>query len=140
MNDLYYPNKLSKLEEYNQKLKERELYTNNILDRFIENGSGAPKHDKYGNLITKRRKYLNEDYDYDNIDRGQNIQSPSIQINNSNENNKVQNNNIKPQLYQSFNNGQTKININNINNNPNKIINNSINDQRSNSNYDINQS
>ena len=60
MNNLYYPPKQSKLEEYNEKLKERELYTNNILDRFIENGVGAPKHDENGNLITKRKNYLNE--------------------------------------------------------------------------------
>ena len=127
MNNLYYPNKLSKLEEYNQKLKEREKYTNNILDRFIENGSGAPKHDKYGNLVTKRRNFLNDEYN--NIILGESIKTPSIKINNTtyeNKNNIIQNNNIEHQLYQSFSNGQPKININNINNNnpnPNKDIN-----------------
>ena len=66
--ELYYPPRpKSKLEEYNLKLKERELYTNNILDRFTENGNGAPIKDNQGKLITKRKailesiKYLNED-------------------------------------------------------------------------------
>ena len=66
--ELYYPPRpKSKLEEYNLKLKERELYTNNILDRFTENGNGAPIKDNQGKLVTKRKailesiKYLNED-------------------------------------------------------------------------------
>ena len=114
MKDLYYPPKpKSKLEEYNQKLKERELYTNNILDRFIENGSGAPKHDQNGNLITRRRNFLNENNE--DIMYRQQLQTPSTQINNnsnknslnntfSNKYNQNQNNISNFQFYQSFNN------------------------------------
>lgn len=125
MNDLYYPPKLSKLEEYQQKLKERELYTNSIVDTFIENGAGAPKHDKNGNLMTKRRNLLNEDFD--NLINNTNIKSPSVQIqNNSNNNNSLNNNNtnLNPRLYQSFNNRKTNINLNNNQNNSNQNFNN----------------
>ena len=66
--ELYYPPKpKSKLEEYNLKLKERELYTNNILDRFTQNGSGSPIKNIQGKPVTKRKaileniKYINED-------------------------------------------------------------------------------
>ena len=118
MKDLYYPTKKSKLEEYNERLKERELYTNYLFDRTIENGSGAPKHDEYGRLITKRRKYLNEDYEENLF--SQSVKSPSIQINNnSNQNNNVQNNNNEKNInmYQSYTNKNSNLNINNINNN-----------------------
>ena len=114
MNNLYYPNKPSKLEEYNQKLKERELYTNNILDRFIENGSGAPKHDKYGNLITTRRKYLNDDYE--DITVGESMKNDD----NSNIINLQNNNGNKIEASKSLSNIQTNININNKN--PNNVI------------------
>ena len=112
MNDLYYPPKpKSKLEEYNEKLKERELYTNNILDRFIENGSGAPKHDKNGNLITKRRKFLDDSEDFRNQ---QIIQSPLIQQNNNMINNNIsaKTSNTSTPLHQSFNKSNNNINRN----------------------------
>ena len=32
----------SRREQYQEKLKERDLYSNNFLDRFTENGAGAP--------------------------------------------------------------------------------------------------
>jgi hypothetical protein len=122
VNNLYYPQKpKSKLEEYNEKLKERELYTNNILDRFIENGVGAPKHDQSGNLITKRKNLLNGNYEDELI--GQQIKSPSNQINNdlnnnnlsesfSNQNIQNQNNNSNSRLYQSYNKKQSNNIIN----------------------------
>ena len=127
MYDLYYPPKpKSKLEEYNKKLKERELYTNNILDRFIENGSGAPKHDKNGNLMAKRRKFLEESEDFSNI---QNIESASIKQNNTNNNNISTNTtNTNSLLYQSFNKSKNNINYK-INPNANDLNNNNIIDQ-----------
>ena len=102
MNDLYYPSKpKSKLEEYNEKLKERELYTNNILDRFIENGSGAPKHDKNGNLMAKRRKFLDDSVDFTNRKRVQTLLS---QQNINRNNNDISNTSIaNSPIYQLFN-------------------------------------
>ena len=87
--ELYYPPRpKSKLEEYNLKLKERELYTNNILDRFTQNGNGAPIKDIQGKPITKRKailesiKYINEDnpqQNYTNINEEENnINIPNI--------------------------------------------------------------
>ena len=48
---------------YKEKLKERELYSNNVLDRFTENGGGAPLRNKDGSIVTKRRTMLNNDYE-----------------------------------------------------------------------------
>ena len=77
--ELYYPPRpKSKLEEYNLKLKERELYTNNILDRFTQNGNGAPIRDFEGKPITKRKailesiKYINDDIPQQNINEEEN--------------------------------------------------------------------
>ena len=53
----------SRRELYNEKLKERELYSNNFLDRFTENGAGAPLRNNDGSLMTKRRTMLNNDYE-----------------------------------------------------------------------------
>ena len=65
--DLYYPPRpKSKLEEYNLKLKERELYTNNILDRFTENGNGSPLKDEKGNLFDKRKAILEKSKNFEN--------------------------------------------------------------------------
>ena len=76
--ELYYPPRpKSKLEEYNLKLKERELYTNNILDRFTQNGNGAPIKDLNGNPITKRKAIL-EDIKYINNDPPQNEEDMNI--------------------------------------------------------------
>ena len=129
MSDLYYPTKpKSKLEEYNEKLKERELYTNNILDRFIKNGSGAPKHDKNGNLIAKRRKFLDDSEDFTNR---KNVQSPLSQQNINRTNNDISNtSNANTPLYQSFNesnkNNNRNSKKNNLNNQINKRYNNNI--------------
>ena len=53
----------SRAEIYKEKLKEREIYTNNVLDRFTENGGGAPLRNKDGSIMTKRRTMLNNDYE-----------------------------------------------------------------------------
>ena len=53
----------SKAEQYKEKLKERELYSNNMLDRFTENGAGAPLRNNDGSIVTKRRTMLNYDYE-----------------------------------------------------------------------------
>ena len=53
----------SRAEIYKEKLKERELYSNNVLDRFTENGGGAPLRNKDGSIMTKRRAILNRDYE-----------------------------------------------------------------------------
>ena len=50
-------------EQYKEKLKERELYSNNVLDRFTENGAGAPLRNNDGSIVTKRRTMLNDDYE-----------------------------------------------------------------------------
>ena len=156
MNDLYYPQKpKSKLEEYNLKLKERELYTNNILDRFIENGSGAPRHDKYGNLSVKKKTVFKDEFDDEDIILNQNSNAPSFPINgnipndnnfyntisNSNkinqniiQNSLPENVNTNPRFYQSFSNRRGNLNIDNINNNGQNILNEDI------VNSDINQS
>ena len=156
MNDLYYPQKpKSKLEEYNLKLKERELYTNNILDRFIENGSGAPRHDKYGNLSVKKKTVFKDEFDDEDIILNQNNNAPSFPVNgnipnvnnfyntisNSNkinqniiQNSLSENVNTNPRFYQSFSNRRGNLNIDNINNNGQNILNEDI------VNSDINQS
>ena len=88
--ELYYPPRpKSKLEEYNLKLKERELYTNNILDRFTQNGSGSPIKNIQGKPVTKRKaileniKYINEDNPQQN--------NPNININEEDNNKKISN-------------------------------------------------
>jgi hypothetical protein len=88
--ELYYPPKpKSKLEEYNLKLKERELYTNNILDRFTQNGSGSPIKNIQGKPVTKRKaileniKYINEDNPQQN--------NPNININEEDNNINISN-------------------------------------------------
>ena len=53
----------SKAEQYKEKLKQRELYSNNMLDRFTENGAGAPLRNNDGSIVTKRRTMLNNDYE-----------------------------------------------------------------------------
>ena len=116
MQDLYYPPRpKSKLEEYQLKLKERELYTNNILDRFTQNGNGAPIRDEKGNLIIKRKAIL-ENVKYNDISLSQEFQNQ-----NQNENNIIQ--------YQSPQNanGMEDNNINNDNDNENNKFENTLN-------------
>ena len=114
--DLYYPPRpKSKLEEYNLKLKERELYTNNILDRFTQNGNGAPIRDEKGNLVTKRKAVL-ENIKHIDDDISQNQQYRNNNINEINEENN--NNNDEYEQYEDnkVNYEQEDIDINNENN------------------------
>ena len=106
----------SRSELYKEKLKERELYSNNVLDRFTENGGGAPLRNKDGYIVTKRRTMLNNDYEdyYLNqrnrtpISYNYNQQINSLQdmnntINNTNINGMNEfNNNYNNNLYQTL--------------------------------------
>ena len=143
--DLYYPPRpKSKLEEYNLKLKERELYTNNILDRFSENGNGAPLKDEKGNLITKRKAILeNIKYIDDNVNQSQKINfnnnEENYDINNNNENNNYEENNEQIINNENYSLGNT-LSQNQLNNNnsqliyPNQIKPNNINYENNNKN------
>ena len=143
--DLYYPPRpKSKLEEYNLKLKERELYTNNILDRFSENGNGAPLKDEKGNLITKRKAILeNIKYINDNVNQSQKINfnnnEENYDINNNNENNNYEENNEQIINNENYSLGNT-LSQNQLNNNnsqliyPNQIEPNNINYENNNNN------
>ena len=143
--DLYYPPRpKSKLEEYNLKLKERELYTNNILDRFSENGNGAPLKDEKGNLITKRKAILeNIKYINDNVNQSQKINfnnnEENYDINNNNENNNYEENNEQIINNENYSLGNT-LSQNQLNNNnsqliyPNQIEPNNINYENNNKN------
>ena len=53
----------SRTELYKEKLKERELYTNNILDRFTNNGGGTSLKNDDGSIRTKRKTMLNNNYE-----------------------------------------------------------------------------
>ena len=48
-------------ELYNEKLKERG--NDNFLDRFTENGAGAPLRNIDGTIMTKRRTMMNDNYE-----------------------------------------------------------------------------
>ena len=143
--DLYYPPRpKSKLEEYNLKLKERELYTNNILDRFSENGNGAPLKDEKGNLITKRKAILeNIKYINDNVNQSQkrnfSNNEEHYDINNDNNNNNYEENNEQIINNENYSLGNT-LSQNQLNNNnsqliyPNQIKPNNINYENNNNN------
>ena len=53
----------SRTELYKEKLKERELYSNNILDRFTNNGGGTSLKYDDGSIRTKRKTMLNNNYE-----------------------------------------------------------------------------
>ena len=134
--EIYRPK--SKAEIYKEKLKERELYSNNFLDRFTENGAGAPLRNKEGNVITKRKTLLNnnyEDYYLNQGNQGNRSTTPlsynyNQQINSLQE---INNNNnfyqtlplgvIDNNVYNIKNVNERENNNNNFNNN-NNIINN----------------
>ena len=126
----------SRRELYNEKLKERDLY-GGFLERFTENGAGAPLKNNDGTIITKRRTMENQNYEDINYNRNQQYQqsnlNPNININNIN-NNDMDNyyNNINFKTLQNRN-----ININNFYNN-NEDINNNINNQNQNLNQNDN--
>ena len=120
--DLYYPPRpKSKLEEYNLKLKERELYTNNILDRFTQNGNGAPIRDEQGNIITKRKAVLENIKHLDDISQNQQV---NLNKKVNNEENEKYNNNYEQYEYEE--NEQEQEEINDNINNDNKILENSL--------------
>ena len=125
--DLYYPPRpKSKLEEYNLKLKEREFYTNNILDRFSQNGSGAPLKDEKGNLITKRKAILeNIKSNDDNV-----LPNQSRRFNYNNEENDDENNNFNNDNY----NNQNEENNELYNENENYSLKNTLDQNRLNNN------
>ena len=85
----------SRTELYKEKLKERELYSNNILDRFANNGGGTSLKYDDGSIRTKRKTMLNNNYeDYFLNQRNRtplsynyNQQINSLQEMNSNNNN-----------------------------------------------------
>ena len=85
----------SRTELYKEKLKERELYSNNILDRFTNNGGGTSLKYDDGSIRTKRKTMLNNNYeDYFLNQRNRtplsynyNQQINSLQEMNSNNNN-----------------------------------------------------
>ena len=128
----------SRRELYNEKLKERDLYGNGFIERFTENGAGAPLRDNEGKIITKRRTMLNNDYE--DIFLSQRNRTPNIINNNNN-----QQINILSQTNSYTNNDNNDINNNYLNNNNNFFrtltnknvdLNNIFNDN--NSNYIIN--
>ena len=146
--EMYRPK--SRTELYKEKLKERELYSNNVLDRFTENGGGAPLRNKDGSIITKRRTMLNNDYEdiYLNqrnrtpISYNYNQQINSLQEMNSNMSNTINNNiygmnelnnnnNYNNNFYQTLPIGIIDNNVYNMKNindteNENNIINNDL--------------
>jgi hypothetical protein len=135
----------SRREQYQEKLKERELYSNNFLDRFTENGAGAPLRNNDGSIITKRRTMLNNDYEdiilsqrnatpnplnY-NTNQQINLMNQTNLNNNNNITNNDNNNYFNNNFYQTLPNRNIDINNiykndnnNNINENQNDIINN----------------
>ena len=120
--DLYYPPRpKSKLEEYNLKLKERELYTNNILDRFTQNGNGAPIRDEQGNIITKRKAVLENIKHLDDISQNQ---QANLNKKVNNKENEKYNNNYEQYEYEE--NEQEQEEINDNIHNDNKSLENSL--------------
>ena len=120
----------SRAEIYKEKLKERELYSNNVLDRFTENGAGAPLRNKDGSIITKRRTMLNNDYEDYFLNQRNRNQTPlsynyNQQINSLQEMNS-NNNNYNQTLPLGIidNNVYNLKNINEIENNDTENINN----------------
>ena len=130
--DLYYPPRpKSKVEEYNLKLKERELYTNNILDRFTENGNGAPIRDENGNIVTRRKGILeNSKHFDDDISQSQESQRQINNNNYKNENNVGGNDN-----YNQYEENEEQ---NDINNDNNYSLANTLGQKRSNNNINYN--
>ena len=55
--------KPTKRELYQQKLKEREIFTNNFFDKFNDIGGGAPLRNKDGTVQTTRVSMLNQNYE-----------------------------------------------------------------------------
>ena len=119
----------SRAEIYKEKLKERELYSNNVLDRFTENGAGAPLRNKDGSIITKRRTMLNNDYeDYFLNQRNRNQTPLSYNYN-------QQINSLQDMRYNMNNMSNTLNNNNNMNGGFIELNNNNYNNQNYNNNF-----
>ena len=130
----------SRTELYKEKLKDRE-YSNNILDRFTDNGGGSSLRNKDGTIRTKRKSMLNNDYEDYYFNQGNRNATPisynyNKQINSLQDiNTNMHNNNMNIMEYNNNNYYQTlpvpiidnnvynMKNINDIENN-NEIINN----------------
>ena len=138
----------SRRELYNEKLKERDLY-GGFLERFTENGAGAPLRNIDGTIMTKRRTMDNQNYEDImlnqrnvtpnpiNYNRNQQYQQSILNSNtNINNINDINNNDIDN--YYNNNNYKTlknrNININNFYNNNEDINNNNIDSQNQNQN------
>ena len=131
--EIYRPK--SKAEIYKEKLKERELYSNNFLDRFTENGAGAPLRNKEGNVITKRKTLLNNNYEDYYLNQGNqgNRSTTPLSYNYNQQINSLQEINNNNNFYQTLplgvidNNVSNMKNINERENNNNNFNNNIIN-------------
>ena len=127
--EIYRPK--SKAEIYKEKLKERELYSNNFLDRFTENGAGAPLRNKEGNVITKRKTLLNNNYEDYYLNQGNqgNRSTTPLSYNYNQQINSLQEINNNNNFYQTLPLGVIDNNVYNMQNvnereNNNNIINN----------------
>ena len=133
--EIYRPK--SKAEIYKEKLKERELYSNNFLDRFTENGAGAPLRNKEGNVITKRKTLLNNNYEDYYLNQGNqgNRSTTPLSYNYNQQINSLQEINNNNNFYQTLplgvidNNVYNMKNINERENNNNNFNNNIINNE-----------
>ena len=114
--EIYRPK--SKAEIYKEKLKERELYSNNFLDRFTENGAGAPLRNKEGNVITKRKTLLNNNYEdyYLNQGNQENRSTTPLSYNYNQQINSLQEINNNNNFYQTLPLGVIDNNVYNIKN------------------------
>ena len=133
--EIYRPK--SKAEIYKEKLKERELYSNNFLDRFTENGAGAPLRNKEGNVITKRKTLLNNNYEDYYLNQGNqgNRSTTPLSYNYNQQINSLQEINNNNNFYQTLplgvidNNVYNMQNVNERENNNNNFNNNIINNE-----------
>ena len=101
----------TRIELYNEKLKERG--NDNFLDRFTENGAGAPLRNIDGTIMTKRRTMMNDNYE--DIMLNQRRITPNPMYNNNNINNINQQSNLYPK-FNNINNMESDYNYLNNNN------------------------
>ena len=100
----------SRTEIYKEKLKDRDRYSNNILDRFTDNGGGTSLRNKDGTIRTKRKSMLNNDYEDYYYNQGNRNQTPisynyNKQINSLQDiNTNMNNNNMDLMEYNNNNN------------------------------------
>ena len=134
--EIYRPK--SKAEIYKEKLKERELYSNNFLDRFTENGAGAPLRNKEGNVITKRKTLLNNNYEDYYLNQGNqgNRSTTPLSYNYNQQINSLQEINNNNNFYQTLPLGVIDNNVYNMKN-INERENNNFNNNIINNEYDF---